>query len=61
VQYPPPIVAQNEQDKENPEGRSWNCEEIQRNGVFGMICLKRWNDPAIGSPVFYYRHPLYGV
>jgi membrane associated rhomboid family serine protease len=37
VQYPPPIVAQNKQDKENPEGRSWNGEEIQRNGIFGLL------------------------
>ena len=39
-------MAQSEQDKENPEGRSWNCEEIQRNGVFGMICQKR--SPRLG-------------
>lgn len=39
-------LVQNEQDKENPEGCCWKCEEIQRNGVFGMICQKR--PPCLG-------------
>ena len=46
MQYPPPIVAQNEQDKEHPEGGCWQSEEIQRNDVFGMICQKR--PPRLG-------------
>jgi hypothetical protein len=37
MQYPPPIVAQNDQDKKNPEGCSWYCEEIQCDDIFGMV------------------------
>ncbi len=35
-----PIVAQDEQHKENPEGRRRDCEEIKRNEVSGMIIEK---------------------
>ena len=40
VKYPPPIVAQNDQDEENPEGCGRNCEEIECDNFLAVIVEK---------------------
>ena len=37
VQYPPTVVAENDEDEEDSESGCWYCEEINRNEFFGMI------------------------
>lgn len=40
VQDSSPIVAQNDQHKQDLEGRRWDREEIQRNRLLGMILME---------------------
>ena len=41
VQNLSPVVAQDDQHRENPESRRRDCEEIKRDDVLGMIIEKR--------------------
>lgn len=40
VKYPPAIVAQNNQNKQDSEGRGRNREEIKRDDVFAVVVEK---------------------
>ncbi len=40
VKYPPPIVAQNDQDKQDPEGCGRHCEEIERDDFLAVVVEK---------------------
>jgi len=41
VQYPPTIVAENDEYEENFEAGCWYSEEIKRYEFFGMILQER--------------------